>query len=243
MNQHIGLFLISKIRSAGLSGPSHGSCEDETTSLDSSLVRTGFGLGRNHEPLARIPCLFSLQLHELLKIHTPFPFSVRGRAWVDILRDAPHFTDATRFTFSEFSSFVLLSGKRSVFSRDCFRFRETATLCHGTQLKYWDFSSFGSPFGESGEGDSFGIPKHFTSATRIRYSDFSYSCSPIPESNSPGTLAFLNALRGFPLTGVLFLCGFIIPYIFPVVKGVFAFSYMLYTKVMIIFYNFGQIIQ
>ena len=89
----------------------------------------------------------------------------------------------------------------------------------------------------------FGIPKHLAAATRIRYSDFSYSCSPIPESNSPGTLAFLNALRGFPLTGVLFLCGFIISYFSPVVKGVFAFSYILYTKVITIFYNFSQYAQ
>lgn len=36
-------------------------------------------LGRNHGWIIRIPELFGLNLHENLKFHTPYPFSLRGR--------------------------------------------------------------------------------------------------------------------------------------------------------------------
>ncbi len=57
--------------------------------------------------------------------------------------------------FSNFHlSFSFRENDRVFFGR-AFRFRETVTLCYGTQLRYWDFSSFGSPLGESNGVESF----------------------------------------------------------------------------------------
>lgn len=95
-------------------------------------------------------------------------------------------------------------------------FRDTVTLCYGTQLRCWDFSWFWFSFRGIHGSDSFGDTGHLVSATRIRYSDFSYSSSPIPRKQRSRHPCVLDAVvrissdRGsLPLWlyySILFLC-------------------------------------
>lgn len=77
-------------------------------------------IGQEFGRIIRIPVSFGLKLHEFLKIHTPLPFSLRGRTGGYYFKGRTASYGATRLTFSEFSFPVLLSGERPVFNGDLF---------------------------------------------------------------------------------------------------------------------------
>lgn len=145
----MGLYLVSKIRVCRFVRLRHAKRADVTASLVSSLIskHDETSLGRNHEPFARIPRSFGLQLHERLQVHTPFPFSRRGKGVANISGTLRILRSDPIYFFGIFISRFSFRGKRPDINRmGARRFGTPRPFAAATLLRYSDFSYSSSPF-------------------------------------------------------------------------------------------------
>ena len=135
-------------------------------------------------------------------------------------------------------SFSFRENDRFFIGRE-FRFRDTATLCYGNPTQILGLLMLSSPFGER-----YGsvVSGYLGNLPRQPKSDIRTSHAPrlLFEKKPFRHRTDLTQNEGVPPAGVLFLCGFIIPYFPSAVKGFWGISYILYTKIIKEFYNFGQ---